>query len=272
VLPALVALILIVSVVAVSVFFISPKKGSNSLTSRSPVATRISNGTPVVTVTPGSTPTATPITDPQAFYDKLGTPTLNDPMDGTGGNKWIEESTTGGSSCILEPDKLYHSKVNPGSLSGSYNPCMLQGHSYINFVYQVSMKIVSGDAGGIIFRADQTNQSMVTFYRLSLDNTGNIAFVVCTVETNSCQGNHVTSEGTPISLPISSAPYQPTNTLAVIASGTTFYIFVNQKLVTQVNDVQIKTGGDIGLYAASITGGSQTPTDVAFSNMKVWKL
>ncbi len=56
-----------------------------------------------------------------------------------------------------------------------------------------------------------------------------------------------------------------TNVIAVVAQGSTLSIYVNKQKITSVSDSTF-THGQIGLFADA----SNHPTDVAFSDAKVW--
>ncbi|HXX77210.1 MAG TPA: hypothetical protein VEI53_01865, partial [Ktedonobacteraceae bacterium] len=56
-----------------------------------------------------------------------------------------------------------------------------------------------------------------------------------------------------------------TNTLGIVAQGSTLTIYVNKQKVTSVTDSSF-THGQIAVFADA----TNQPTEVAFSNAKVW--
>lgn len=62
-------------------------------------------------------------------------------------------------------------------IQGQYTPCMAHNVKPKNFAYQIQMTISrSGDAGGLILRADN---GLMTFYGLSLDSRGMYKLYFC---------------------------------------------------------------------------------------------
>ena len=221
------------------------------------------HSTPTIHVSPNkthtkSTPAPSPTPDPQQLYNII-TPqsnqtVLNDSMSAQSDNQWTANNT----SCVFTNGKY---QVSSSSI-GQYEPCMeTKNTNYQYFAYQVQMKFTTdGDAGGLIFRSDNT---VSMFYRFSLDSAGNYSLRLC----NPCSPPYDNSQGKllkPESNAHLSAPY----TLTVIALKNNIYLFVNKVLVISVDDSTLSQGGEIGVFAASKT----QPTEVAFSNVKVWNL
>jgi TIR domain len=154
------------------------------------------------------------------------------------------------------------------SLAGHYTTCMGQSTNLQNdFAYQVTMSISNGGyAGGIIWRS---NAQVTTFYQFSLIQNGTYSLLAClpcsSQDRKITDGQPLPNE--PTELPI---PNLLTATLTLIATGNTFYLYVNDNFITSVQDpTPIFNSGEIGMYAAS--GDNGTPnTEVTFSNLKVW--
>ena len=146
---------------------------------------------------------------------------------------------------------------------GRYTMCMGKATNLSgNFAYQVQM-VISGYAGGIIWRPDV---KMTKFYRFSLGQNGTYSLhVVCSASEcpNKTTDNDTSlreGSGLPVANPL-------TATLTVITKGNTLYLYVNGNFITSVQDSS-SASGEIGVYAAS--SQDQNPTQVTFSNLKVW--
>jgi hypothetical protein len=186
--------------------------------------------------------------------DTTGTPALNDPLsDNSLNNSW---------------DKGYTDNNNTGCnfVNGSYRvqearrgfifPCFADATNFSNFVYQVSMTIVAGNEGGIIFRA---NKDTGQYYLFRIDISGAYA-----LELYNKSAYTLLASGT------SSAIYpnlnQP-NTLTVIANKGALYLFVNQSYVGGASDTTLSSG-QIGVAVFN----TDLPVVADFSNAEVWKL
>lgn len=167
--------------------------------------------------------------------------------------------------------------------ANTYTPCLAQKTKFQNFVYQVNMTINNGYAGGVIFRDD----GLGDYYRFALEKNadqpyGFTIFICYQSGTGVCSGQ--AGEGSQLangSVPDTSIiPNQPI-TLAVIAQDTNVYFYINRVfLMNIVVDThkfgkQVVQAGWIGVLAASTTtnnGATPAPTDVTFSDLKVWGL
>ncbi|MBV8822059.1 MAG: hypothetical protein JO123_04655, partial [Ktedonobacteraceae bacterium] len=199
--------------------------------------------------TPGATATASSGT-PQDIYTRAtsGTPTLSDPLSGQDSNNWDQSSScafTGGS---------YHVSVPQ---NGFFSLCYAHATNFSNFAYQVKMTILSGDGGGLIFRADNAHSTLFVvtssgFYELmqiqgapSDQGQGSISGLSSAINTGLNQ----------------------TNVLTVIVRDSSIYLYVNSQYITSASD-NSPTSGMIGLFAISVSHASE----VAYSNAEVWAL
>lgn len=189
-----------------------------------------------------------------------GTLVLNDPLrDNTQGHQWQEyrESATGNGCQFV--NGAYHVTMKAGS-SGS---CLAQAARYGDFTYQAQMVFVrSGqayDSGGLVFRANGT-----TFYYFEIFESGRYVLGVCA--NNTCARTF--SEGLAQAIPSFHAGLNQVNTIAVVARGNTFTLYVNNALVAgPVTDpAATSSQGAIGLWCTA----KDATTEVAYSNVKVW--
>jgi hypothetical protein len=121
------------------------------------------------------------------------------------------------------------------------------------------MKILRGDQGGLIFRADGAN-SKFYYFRVRRDGSYGLYLYVDTAGTHAqTLANGVT--------PAVHTGLNIDNLIAVVAQGNTIDLYVNHQLITTVTDGTYGSG-QIGLAAAYSTEA----TDVAYSDLKVWTL
>jgi len=195
-----------------------------------------------------ATATATAL---QSIYTQAtsGTPALNDPLSGQDNNNWSLGSTcafSGGAYHALESQKNF------------FAVCLAQANNYTNFAYQVQVKITKGANGGIIFRSDSAGAN---FYIFSIGQDGNY-FLDSYKNDSSLKG-------------LSSGPssaiktgLNQSNLVAVVAQGSSFYLYVNQQYVATAHDSTYGSG-EIGVFGGDF---DTPPADVAFNNAQVWKL
>ncbi len=207
---------------------------------------------------PGNPITATPTlpTLPAALYAYVTSerPTVNDPLSAQDSNQWDETPTNSGSCAFTQG--TYHVIVNTAA-GFTYTECIERARSFSNFAYQVQMTIATGDAGGLIFRADN---AITTYYRFSLDTSsqGIYRLLAC----KKCQTNQNTLIQRAIPVKVNQ-----TYTLTVIALKSILYLYINGQFLVSIPDGTAQSG-ELGVYAYEFTHS----TEALFSNMKVWTL
>jgi hypothetical protein len=195
----------------------------------------------------------------QGIYTQAtsGNPTLNDPLSGQDGNNWNVVSTSGEGSCKFSGN-AYHAAAQQ---SDYFYACFAATPNFSNFAYQVQMTIVQGDYGGIIFRADAA-KSKYYYFRIGKDG----AYDLSTSHDTTFSHDQLLKSGNAPSI-IKSGLNQP-NLVAVVASGSNLYLYVNQKFLAQVHDNTYKSG-QIGVFGGDFTSKS---ADVAFTHTQVWTM
>ena len=182
-----------------------------------------------------------------------GSPALNEALSNNTGSNWDVDQAQGGGGCAFT-NGAYHSSLMS---KGFYFPCIAQNSNFSNFAFQVQMNITSGDYGGLIFRA---NSSAFKFYSFRLGQDGSYSLFVSTDSTHSTgllSGNSsLVNKGT-----------GHANLVTVIARSSSLYFYINKQYIGSVSDNTF-SAGQIGLFAED----NANPTDVAFSNLQVWKL
>jgi hypothetical protein len=186
-----------------------------------------------------------------------GNPALNDSLHSQNGNKWDVVNTRGEGSCSFK-DNAYHATAQqPDYLFA----CFATTPSFSNFAYQVQMTILQGDYGGIIFRATGVNSK---YYYLRVGKDGAYDLSV-SHETNSTH-DQILKSGIASSM-ITTGLHQP-NLVAVLANGSNLYLYLNQKFLVQIHDNTYQLG-QIGVFGGDF---ASTSADVAFANVKVWRI
>lgn len=182
-----------------------------------------------------------------------GSPTLSDSLAGNSRSGWDEDQAQGGGGCGFTGG-AYHASLNS---KGFYFPCFAQNTNFSDLAYQVQMTIIRGDYGGLIFRANSTASK---FYVFRLESDGIYDLFVS-------QDNNHTTELSYGNSPAIHKYAGHSNLLAVVARGSNMYLYINKQYVSTVSDDTYKSG-QIGVFAEDHTN----PTDVAFSNVQIWKL
>ena len=179
-----------------------------------------------------------------------------DPLhDNSRGIIW-DEFATGYGTCSTH-DGAYHVI---STQAGDYHRCGAQNiGSFSNFAYEVEMTILYGDCGALIFRGDFANYRYYYFH-------------VC--QDGSYDLYIYTQQGIPTkTLPVGRNPninrgQNQANLVAVVAINNTLTFYVNHQSVYSTQD-STYSQGQIGLAAENLNA---PPTEVTFSNLRVWKL
>lgn len=182
-----------------------------------------------------------------------GTPVLNDPLSRNDIYNWDEFNNADGSGCVFTGGAL-HSKIPQKNF---YLPCFAENSNFSNFAFQVEVKLIKGDYGGVLFRADNPNSRFYLFY---IGRDGYYSLSTSQKDTRTKTVLYGFS-------PLIKTDLNQTNLLTVIARGSTIYLYINKQFVDSVKDSTYKSG-QIGVFAGAVTN----PTEVAFKNAKVWNL
>lgn len=199
------------------------------------------------TATANAALTATAIASTYPFSNKQ---VLNDPLsDNTKGNNWETNSL-----CQFTGN-AYH--VSDSS-TNTFGTCFGVNTNFNNFTFEAEMNISSGDGGGLLFRG---NSQTTQLYRVTFYTDGNYGVYVYRDATGS-NASVLKYAPTPMTVDLTN-----TNTVAVVARGSTISVYLNQTLVVSIQD-STYSSGQIGFNAYDTTNA----TDVIFSNAKVWQL
>jgi hypothetical protein len=199
--------------------------------------------------------TATAIASTYPFSNKL---VLDDPMVGpSNGRGWDNDGkycSFSGSAYHVFDDQEF-----------TYWPCVATLTNLSNFTFQAETIINQGNdltAAGLIFRANKANDK---FYRFVIDGRG-----ICTIWISVDPTGKNTRDLKDCSASQFNTGLGSTNTIGVVANNDQISIYINQQLVTSVND-STYSHGQIGLEVDN-PKGSTSPSEAIFSNVKVWVL
>lgn len=185
-----------------------------------------------------------------SYFPGSGTLALYDPLqDNSVGNAWKE-----GDNCDFK-ENAYHA-TEPKS--DFFTTCYAQFSTFDNFTFEVQMKIITGNCGGMVVRGDADKH---TFYFFQICTDG-----YYTLYLYKGSGDNSTLLKSNTNAPVHAGLNQ-TNLIAMRASGSTIEIYVNQKKVDSVTDGTYKSG-QIGV----ISYPRNAATEVAYSNARVWAL
>ncbi|WP_162005204.1 hypothetical protein [Dictyobacter vulcani] len=202
---------------------------------------------------PTAVPTLPPLTstDPHELYQQAmkRKTLLDDPLKTQSPYDWEATNTDG--SCMFENQQLHLSSIQGGKAI----LCLEQALTFDNFAFQARMTLHQGDTGGLLMRANTAGNKL---YMFGLSTSGR--YLLASVQPQTGSQPQIITGG------LSSAIKQGTNQLTIIAHQHTFYLYINGRYQTKINDSTINVG-KIGLFA----GDSQQNTpDATFSNAKVW--
>ncbi|GCE05580.1 hypothetical protein KDAU_29090 [Dictyobacter aurantiacus] len=196
--------------------------------------------------------TATAVARHQNNYDLVTSsfPSINDDLHNPDIYNWDT-----GSGCTFN-NSTYNVTV---AEKGFFLPCIAKNTSLSNFVYQVDMKIISGDAGGLIIRSHGDNSQSYIFV---VGQDGSYSIYYYSGENRKAAQTLADGYNSQII-----TGYRQVNTLAVLASGSSLDFYINRKYVTSVIDTTLSSG-QIGVLANNY----KRSTLVAYSHARVWKL
>jgi Na+-transporting methylmalonyl-CoA/oxaloacetate decarboxylase gamma subunit len=191
--------------------------------------------------------------NPNLYTPGSGKLALIDPLsDNSKGYAWNASTGTDG-TCAFSGG-AYHSSTPKTNF---FYVCTADATDFSNFAFEVQLKILQGDCGGMIFRAD-SNSGKLYFFEACQDGTYLFSRYM------DYTGNNVKDLAGGSSAAITTGLNQ-SNVIAVVAQGSTLSIYVNKQKIASASDSTFNHG-QIGLFADS----SSHPTEVAFNNAKVW--
>lgn len=183
-------------------------------------------------------------------YTQTGTLALSDPLTSNNqGQQWDENG-----NCAFKGG-TYHA-IAPDPNSSDY--CIANASSYTDFALEVNITILSGDAGAVVFRVENTNPNQ--YYKFVVANDGSYALLTDNSDKINVlfQGSNTTAINTGVN---------QSNLIAIVAQGSKITAYSNHQMLDSITDSTFNHG-QIGMDA-TVLGHA---TEVAFSNLRVWKL
>lgn len=181
-----------------------------------------------------------------------GTISVVDPLNGSITANWGNFSDQQGGACQYSGGAYHITESQTNRFQYCY-----KGTSFSNFAFEVQMRIIKGDCGGLAFRINLNTNQM---YRTEICQNGNF-------DLYSFDNGKYTTLVSPQSSSQIHQGLGASNTLAIVANGTTITLFVNHTQLTSITDTHFSSGF-LGLTASDYTNA----TEVAFTNARVWTL
>src|SRR6266849_3707439 len=170
--------------------------------------------------------------NPNPYPPHRGTLVLSDSLRPDNSNNGWDR----GGACVFKGDG-YHASVSSANF---FNDCLNTKTTYSNFTYQVTMKIIKGNAGGIIFRADSVNSK---YYLFRVGGEG--IYVLSQYVDNVGAHSKILSRSFCLHCNLG---LSRTNVLAVVADGHSITLYVNSQQIASINDSSYDRG-QIGVIA-----------------------
>lgn len=161
------------------------------------------------------------------------------------------------SQCVFQSDG-YH-VIEANSLHG----CRESANTYQNMAISVDMRILSGHSGGLFFRINTDIFNDYKGYLFEVDSTGKYRI-------SSSEGftfNFTVLQNWTASSALKKGN-QATNTLQVIAQGSSLSFYANGVFLVKLTDKNFPAAGVVAFLASS----AGTYTEVVYSNLKIYPL
>jgi len=179
---------------------------------------------------------------------------LDDSLAQNSASRWDSYNSAANSGCVFSGG-AYHVIEQQ---TGYFNPCFANGPTFSNFTFQVQMTILEGEAGGMLFRA---NNQAAKFYLLAINADQSYGLYAYSGNT----GSNATTIFAGSSFAIKGLN-QP-NLVTLIAQGNQLTLFVNKRYVDSAADGTYKAG-----LIALVANSHNQPTEIAYTDAQVWKL
>jgi eukaryotic-like serine/threonine-protein kinase len=207
-----------------------------------------------------------------SYLPGCGTIALYDPLnfnkDTSQGYDWIPQAPgvpPQNGNCQFQGGALYVNVDGDNNYPVRFHPCGPDNTDFSNFAYQIKMTFIEGDCGGVIFRGQ--GEKLYYFY---ICQDGEYGIVRYTRDPDNGMPDPnlnppLRTRATRSSFIIAGS--SQANIIAVLARGSKIDLYVNQHLIDSVEDNNYRDG-TIGVLAKAL--GLYRPTEVAFSDAKVW--
>lgn len=183
------------------------------------------------------------------FETRVVTDALSNNSQGYGWTEFPPNSL--GEACQFRGG-AYHVSASNANYLGT---CFAEKSNLSNFAFEVQMRIIQGDCGGLLFRYQYINGNRQTFYHFEVCQDGTYALL---------ESFPKILRGYSSSAAIHTGLNQ-SNVIAVVANNHTLDLYVNGQKIDSVND-STHSQGEIGVAAID----KASPTEVVFNSANVW--
>jgi serine/threonine protein kinase len=202
-----------------------------------------------------------------SYLPGKGTLALNDPLqDDSNGYSWSPPKFP---YCSFQAGTLHVKVVGNDTQPAYFRPCVARTQNFFDFAFQVTMRFVSGDCGGISFRSKDPDYDprMYIFY---ICQNSYYALKRYSQNVSDPAVNPILKEGYSPFIKIGSSQV---NILAVVARGPNIDLYVNHQQIVHMRDDAFNSGYDSGLIGVlARTFDLSKSAEAAFSDATVWKL
>jgi type II secretory pathway pseudopilin PulG len=179
-----------------------------------------------------------------------GTVVLDDSLkDNSGGHGWQEDGNCKFTQSVYETNE---------SSQNTFLPCFAKSTNFNNLAFEVGIKVISGDCGGVVVRANTSSQAEY-YYEICTDGTYALVY-------------YDGSTGKYLIQPTSSSSIKSganaINVIALVANAGNLQLYANGTSIDQAQDTNL-TSGSIGLLAIN---HKSSGTTVAYAGVRVWQL
>jgi len=186
-------------------------------------------------------------------------PLYQDTLKNASSANTVAEGWDQNTNCIFAPNG-YHEKED-----SNWHICGEAANTYQNVAVTVKMDILSGQTGGLLFRASPTLFDQYNGYLFELDSAGRYRISRVSTGINVPALTHLKDWASSSALSQGSTA---SNTLQVIAQGVTLSFYANGVFLDQETDSNYSSG-DIAFY---VTSDGHAMADVVYSDLNVYPL
>ena len=201
-----------------------------------------------------------------AYLPGKGISAFSDPLHAD--NKGYDWSPPGYPGCVFKGESLHVSIYGDDTHPVYFHVCIGKTPRFKDFAYEIKMTFINGDCGGVVFRSGDPQYDPRLYY-FYICQDGQYSLVRYTKNVLSLTTNPRLRDGHSTYIIAGS---NRVNTIAVVALEAKFDLYVNQQRVDEIQDSDpgYYRDGTIGVLAKAL--GLYSPTEVAFSDARVWTI
>ncbi|TMD68788.1 MAG: hypothetical protein E6I91_03770 [Chloroflexi bacterium] len=211
-----------------------------------------------------ATATAIAVNSYPAYLPGKGTIALYDPLrDDSKVYVWNSPNYP---DCVFKGGDLHVSVYGDNTNPVHFHVCVGRTPRFKDFAYEVKMTFIKGDCGGIVFRSgDPQYDPRLYYYYICQDSQYGLVHYTGNVLDPTI--NPKLTEGRSPSITAGSGQV---NSIAVVAQGPRFDLYVNQQRIDEVQDPDpgYYRDGTIGVIAKALD--LYRSTEVSFSDARIW--